>query len=86
MVGCLGRGELELVQSVIEVATGQKILLSPMLHNLPVMQYENTVSLADGGEPMSYNQGGASLEKPLQCSLNEVLCLAVDVCCGLVEN
>ena len=35
---------------------------------------------------MGYNQSGSSSEKALQGLLNQVLCLTVNVCCGLIEN
>ena len=50
------------MQPVIEVTSGQKVLLSAMLYNAAVMQNQYAVSLTYGGEPMGNNQGGSSLK------------------------
>ena len=46
--GVLGRGKLQLVQSVIVVEAGEEIILSSMLHNPTMMQDQDAVSLLYG--------------------------------------
>jgi len=77
-------GELQLMKAVIDVAAGQEFLMGALLHDSAAMQDKKTVSLTDGGEPVSDNQRGTVSKTALESLSDQVLGLTVYVCRCLI--
>ena len=75
---------MQLMKPVIDVAAGQQFLMGAALNNPAVMKDQKTVSLTDGGEPVSDNQRGTVLKKALESLLDQVLGFTVYVCRCLI--
>ena len=60
--------------------------MAALLDNLPVFQYQNRISIADGRQAVSNNQAGASLHQLVQSFLNQYFTACIDVACRLVQQ
>ena len=60
--------------------------MRPRLHHAALVDHQDEVGLADGGEPVGDHQRGAAGERGLQGPLHGHLRLAVEVRGGLVEH
>src|SRR3954454_5212512 len=79
-------GELRLVQVRVEPALREQRRVRPGLHDPPVVDDQDEVGVADGGEPMGDHQGRAPLEGLVQRPLHRHLGLGVEVRGRLVED
>lgn len=53
---------LEFVQPVVDAAVVQQFLVAADLDDLPLIQYDDFVGLADGAEPVGDDDRGAGAE------------------------
>jgi len=51
------------MQPVVGALLGQELLVGAMLHDLPMIDIEDLVSILDGGQPVGDDEGGPPLEQ-----------------------
>ena len=78
--------ELGAVEIGVEAALGDQAGMGAALDDPAVVDDEDLVGLAHGGEPVGDDQAGAPLQGRVECALDGVLGLGVEVCGGLVED
>lgn len=76
---------LDGVQLGVPSGPCQELLMGTDLHNLPLLQNHDPMSLPDGGEPVGDDEGGASLHQPAKCNLDELLRFWVQRTGGLIQ-
>ncbi|MNI23615.1 hypothetical protein D3C73_772090 [compost metagenome] len=59
--------------------------MAAAFHNLPVVQHQDLVGTADGGEAVGDDEGGAALLEHLQRILNQALRFGVDIGGGFIQ-
>src|SRR5436305_866538 len=77
---------LDLVQLPIETVDRHQLVVRPTLADLAVVEDEDRVGGADGGEAVRDDDGGAALEEHLGRLLDEMFRLSVDRRGRLVED
>ena len=78
--------ELVFIQVVVVTALGQKLFVGAAFDDPPLAYDQNTISVANGGEPVGYHQAGAVPEDRGDGLLNELLRLRVDGAGGFVQH
>ena len=71
-------GKLALVQLGIEAALPEKGLVVPLLNDVAVLHDEDHVRLPDGGQTVSYDEGGAALHHGIKGLLDPDLRPGID--------
>src|SRR6478736_6819973 len=78
--------ELGRMERGVEPAGGEQLGVGALLHDAAVVEDEDQVGVADGGEPVRDHQRRTSLERGVERLLDCGLGLAVEVGRGLVEH
>src|SRR5690606_19614907 len=78
--------ELEGGEAGVEAAAGNELVVRAVLHDPPLVEDQDTVRVADGGEAVGDDERGAAFEEPGQRLLHERLALGVERRGGLVEE
>jgi hypothetical protein len=64
----------------------QEFPVSSSLHDFPVPQNEDEVSIADGAQAVGDDEGRPPSHEVEHCVLDEALGVGVDVTCGFIKN
>ena len=78
--------ELLAVQVVVIALAPQQLLMLALLHDVAVFHHQDHVRLADGGETMGYQKGGAVRQQMVDGVLDQLLRLGVDGGCLLYTS
>jgi hypothetical protein len=70
----------------VEAALGQEFIVLAALDDFAVVEDEDLVGVADGGQSVSYDKAGPLLQKPVEGLLDEFLRGVVDAGGGFVEE
>src|SRR4051812_5629385 len=70
----------------IDAATGEQFAVRPLFRKGAIVQYDDAVGVADGGEPVSDDERGASLDQILEGSAHLSFALRVEMRGCLVED
>src|SRR5215216_5673375 len=65
--------ELAHVQVIIEALLREQFIMLAALDDLTIFQYQDHIRIADGGETVRDDKGGATLQQFVECFLNETL-------------
>jgi hypothetical protein len=79
-------GKLPAVQLGIQAARGQELVMGSVFADLALVDDQDLVGLADGGQPVRDNQRGAAGQRGFERPLNGQLGLGVQVGGGLVQD
>ncbi|MNE74047.1 hypothetical protein D3C80_1700930 [compost metagenome] len=85
-LACSPLHQLILVHLEVESLAGHQFFVCAPLGNLPVLDNENCIRLADRTEPVGNNEAGPPLHQRLHRFLDMQLCSRIHVACCLVQN
>ena len=63
----------------------QALMVSP-LSNTSMVQYHDSVGIADGGKPVGYDEYGPALHQLIHASLHHSLCPGINAGSGFIQN
>ena len=78
--------KLPAVQGVVISTQSEQFFMAALLHDSSVPDYQDQISLADGGQPVGDQEGGPVLQQVFNGVLNQLFGLGVDGGGGLVQD
>src|SRR5712691_2747760 len=74
------------IEPIIQSALQQQCLVCATLHQTPLIEHDDPVSVLHRGQPMRDEKGGAATQQRCQAGLHEAFGLGVDAGGGFVED
>ena len=78
--------DLQFIQFLINTVLGKQLLMGSLFPDLALMHDHNAVRMLDGGQTVSYHNGGPALHQLLKGLLDQKLRLRVDICRRFIHN
>ena len=69
--------ELNIIKVAVQAALNQQLLMSTVLDDFAVVQYQYPVSTENSGQSMGNNERGASYHQPVESCLNYLLAFCI---------
>src|SRR4029077_14355697 len=77
---------LELVETVVDPAKGQQLLMSTLFAQPSFVEHQNAIRMLDGAEPMRNHQRRAAAEQAIERLANLQFRLGINARRSLIEN